>query len=152
MSENKHSKNKNKIDLKINLISEQNITHECYEKIQEYVALFSHNFSEKYPNFILTSFDLNIYNLSNNNLSNLSNNNFLFKEENINFIHNKKNIFFTDDEKIYLSKEKIKKIKLNEAFEELKLRPIDNPNMSIIGETYRQIKDDFIKKIEKNIK
>ena len=51
------------------------------------------------------------------------------------------------NEKIYISKEKIKNIKLKEFFEELKLQPFKEgeTNISIIGETYRELKDNFNK-------
>jgi hypothetical protein len=52
-----------------------------------------------------------------------------------------------DNEKIYISKEKIKIIGLKDFFEEVKLQPFEEneSNISIFGETYRELRDNFNK-------
>ena len=128
-------------ELKINLIySNTIITNYDYELIQTIIDNCILKYSNIYPNFLITY--LNVYLTEENN--------YIIDENSIQFIYLKESISFmefNDDEKIYISKEKIKIIKLKEFFEELKLQPYEEneSNMSIIGETYRESRDKFYK-------
>lgn len=128
-------------ELKINLIySNTIITNYDYELIQTIIDNCILKYSIIYPNFLITY--LNIYFTEENN--------YIIDENSIQFIYLKESISFMEfnnDEKIYISKEKIKIIKLKEFFEELKLQPYEEneSNMSIIGETHRESRDKFYK-------
>ncbi len=128
-------------ELKINLTYCENIviiTNEKYEIIQELVNECIKKYGEIYPNFLITY--LNIYVIDENN--------YIIDELSIEFTYLKEIIFFSqlnENEKIYISKEKIKMIKLKEIFEEVKLQPYEEneTNISIFGETYRKLRDNF---------
>lgn len=128
-------------ELKINLIHTNYIfTNNDYELIQQIVDNCVLKYSKIYPNFLITY--LNVYFIEENN--------YKIDECSIEFTYLKEILSFSqlnDNEKIYISKEKIKIIKLKEFFEELKLQPFEEneSNISIIGETYRELRNDFNK-------
>jgi|LakMenEpi03Aug12_release.lakeMendotaPanAssembly.Ray.scaffolds.fasta_scaffold22447_3 hypothetical protein len=134
-------------ELKINLIHSDNlITNNNYNLIQGLIDECVSKYSIICPNFLITY--LNIYSIDENN--------YRIDENSLEFTYLKKNVSFLQlnyDEKIYISKEKIKIIKLKDFFKELKLRPCNEneSNISIIGETYRELRDNFNKKsVQKN--
>jgi hypothetical protein len=126
-------------DLKINLISSNiNYSTDDYDEIQKLVNECVDKYFEIYPNFFITF--INIY-LNDDNT-------YQVDESSIEFIYLKEIISFVqlkENEKIFISKEKIKLINLKEIFEELKLRPVEEntSNISMIGETYRELKTHF---------
>lgn len=128
-------------ELKINLIYTNNIiTNNNYELIQQMVDDCIFKYSTIYPNFIITY--LNVYSTEENK--------YKIDEHSITFTYLKEIISFSefnDEEKIYISKDKIKIIKLKEFFEELKLRPYEEneTNIFIAGETYRDLRNNFNK-------
>lgn len=128
-------------ELKINLIHNNNIiSNETYKLIQKLVDECVGKYGIIYPNFIMIYLNINI----------IDNNNCQVDESSLEFTYLDKIITFSQlyyNEKIYISKEKIKNIKLKEFFEELKLQPFKEgeTNISIIGETYRELKDNFNK-------
>lgn len=133
-------------ELKINLIYCENIfmiTDENYGKIQMLVDECVVKYSLIYPHFLITY--VNCYMIDENNCK--------IDESSIQFTYLNEIISFTElynNEKIYISKEKIKIIGLKEYFEELKLYPSEEneTNISIIGETYREVKNNFNKKLK----
>jgi molybdopterin converting factor small subunit len=128
-------------ELKINLIHCENVvivTNEKYKIIQELVDEYVRKYGKIYPNFLITY--LNIYVIDENN--------YKIDELSIEFTYLKEIIYFSqlnENEKIYISKEKIKIIGLKEFFEEIKLQPFEECeiNISMYGETYRQLRDNF---------
>ena len=128
-------------ELKINLIHNDNIiSNETYKVIQKLVDECVGKYGIIYPNFLMSYLNINI----------IDNNNCQIDESSLEFTYLDKIITFSQlyhNEKIYISKEKIKNIKLKEFFEELKLQPFKEgeTNISIIGETYRELKDNFNK-------
>ena len=129
-------------ELKINLIlSDVNYSNEDYVNMQKVVDECMNKYSLIYPNFFITY--LNIYK---------SGTSYLIDESSIEFTYLKEIILFSENEKIFLSKEKIKIIKLKDFFEELKLQPLEEnmSNISIIGETYRETKMHFEELIVNN--
>jgi hypothetical protein len=129
-------------ELKINLIHHNNIiSSENYELVQKLVDEYVDKYGRIYPNFLITY--LNVHMIDENNCK--------IDETSIEFTYLKEIIFFSqlhDNEKIYISKEKIKIIQLKEFFEEVKLQPFEEneTNISIFGETYRELKYNFNKK------
>ncbi len=128
-------------ELKINLIHYDNIiTSENYEIVQQLVNKCVGKYGIIYPNFLITYLNIHI----------IGENNYQIDETSIEFIYLKEIICFSqlyDNEKIYISKEKIKYIKLKEFFEELKHHPSEENeiNISIVGEKYRELKYNFYK-------
>jgi hypothetical protein len=128
-------------ELKINLIyNDHIISTENYEIIQELVNKCVDKYGIIYPNFLITYLNIHI----------IGENNYQIDETSIEFTYLKEIICFSqlyDNEKIYISKEKIKYIKLKEFFEELKLYPSEENemNISIVGEKYRELRDDLYK-------
>jgi hypothetical protein len=128
-------------ELKINLIYCENvvvITNEKYEIIQELVDDCVTKYGKIYPHFLITY--VNIYIIDENI--------FQIDESSIEFTYLKEIIYFSqlsENEKIYISKEKIKIIGLKDFFEEIKLQPFEEceTNISMYGETYRQLRDNF---------
>jgi hypothetical protein len=131
-------------ELKINLIyNDHIISTENYEIIQELVNKCVDKYGIIYPNFLIIYLNILV----------IDENNYQIDETSIQFTYLKEIICFSqlcDNEKIYISKEKIKIIKLKEFIEELKLYPSEENeiNISIIGESYRELKDIF--KVKKN--
>jgi hypothetical protein len=127
-------------ELKINLIHNDDIiSTEKYDLIQQLVDECITKYGIIYPNFLMIY--LNIYTINANN--------YQIDENSIKFTYLKEIISFSqlnENEKIYISKEKIKIIKLKDFFEELKLQPFEENeiNISIVGETYRKLRDNFI--------
>jgi hypothetical protein len=128
-------------ELKINLIYCENIviiTNEKYRIIQELVDNCVTKYGEIYPHFLITY--VNVYVIDENN--------YQIDETSIEFTYLKEIIHFSqlsENEKIYISKEKIKIIGLKNFFEEIKLQPFEEyeTNISMYGETYRQLRDNF---------
>jgi hypothetical protein len=126
-------------ELKINLIHHDNIiSSENYKLLQKLVDECVAKYGIIYSNFLITY--LNVYIIDENN--------YQIDETSIEFTYLKEIIFFSQlsyNEKIYISKEKIKIIKLKEFFEEVKLQPFEEHeiNISIFGETYRELRDNF---------
>jgi hypothetical protein len=126
-------------ELKINLIHSNNlITNDNYNLIQYLIDGCVSKYSIIYPNFLITY--LNIYSIYENN--------YRIDENSIQFTYLKEIVSFLQlnyNEKMYISKEKIKIIKLKDFFEELKLQPCNEneSNISIIGETYRELRNNF---------
>lgn len=126
-------------DLKVNLIHNGNIiSRNKYNCIQQLIDKCVNKYSLIYPNFFITYLDINI----------IDDNNYHIDELSIKFTYIKEIVQFsqlTNDEKIYISKEKIQMMKLKEFFEEVKLRPIEEneTNISIFGEKYRILKNNF---------
>ena len=121
-------------DLKVNLIHNGNIiSHNEYNLIHKLVVECINKYSSIYPNFFITCLDIDTIN------------NYQIDESTITFSYIKEIVQLTHDEKIYISKEKIQKMKLKEFFEEVKLRPIEEneTNISIFGEKYRSLKNNF---------
>jgi len=121
------------------------ITQIDYENIEKLVNQYVEKYSRIYTNFIV--YNMTIYVIGENI--------YEINEENVDFIYCKNgNITFDDieelnvNEKIYLSKQKIKNIKLEDFFEELRLRPVDENETDLtlhfIGEKYREIKRKYI--------
>lgn len=129
-------------ELKINLIHNDNIiSNENYEFIQQIIDKCVVKYGIIYPNFLITYLNVHI----------IDENNCQIDETTIEFTYLKEIIFFSqlhDNEKIYISKEKIKIIKLKEFFEEVKLQPFEEneTNISIFGEKYRELRDNFFKR------
>jgi hypothetical protein len=131
-------------ELKINLIHDNNnnntISNENYKLLQKLVDNCIFKYSKIYPHFLIINIDIYI----------IDENNYQINESTIEFTYFKELISFLqlyDDEKIYISKEKIKIIKLKDFFEEVKLQPFEEneSNISIFGETYRELRDNFNK-------
>jgi hypothetical protein len=129
-------------ELKINLIHDNNniISNENYELLQKLVDDYIFKYSKKYPHFLIINIDIHI----------IDENNYQIDESTIEFTYFKEFISFLqlyDDEKIYISKEKIKIIGLKDFFEKVKLQPFEEneSNISIFGETYRELRDNFNK-------
>ncbi len=131
-------------ELKINLIHDDNnnniISNENYKILQKLVDNCIFKYSKIYPHFLIINIDIHI----------IDENNYQINESTIEFTYFKELISFLqlyDDEKIYISKEKIKIIKLKDFFEEVKLQPFEEneSNISIFGETYRELRDNFNK-------
>lgn len=129
-------------ELKINLIHDNNdiISAENYEVIQQLVNGCVDKYGFIYPHFLMTYLNIHI----------IDENNYHIDESSIEFTYLKEIIYFSQlnhNEKMYVSKEKIKNIKLKEFIEELKLYPSEENeiNISIIGETYRESKYNFYK-------
>ena len=128
-------------ELKINLIQIENIgiiTNDKYELVQKEIDECISKYSKIYPHFLITYINFYI----------IDENNYKIDESSIEFTYLSEIISFTelyDNEKIYISKEKIKIIKLKDFFQELKHLPIEEneTNISMIGETYRQLRDNF---------
>jgi len=128
-------------ELKINLIYCENIvviTNEKYEIIQELVDDCVIKYGKIYPHFLITC--INVYVINENN--------YQIDEMSIEFTYLKEIIYFSqlsENEKIYISKEKIKIIGLKDFFEEIKLQPFEEceTNISMYGETYRELRDNF---------
>lgn len=133
-------------ELRINLIhSDHIIDNNDYELIQKSVDNCILKYSKIYPNFLITY--LNIYFIQEND--------YQIDECSIEFTYLNEILSFSqlnDNEKIYISKEKIKIIKLKEFFEELKLQPYEenDTNISIIGETYRELRNNFFNQPHQN--
>lgn len=131
-------------ELKINLIHHDNIiSSEKYELVQNLVDNCVAKYGIIYPNFLITYLNVHI----------IDENNYQIDETSIEFTYLKEIIFFSqlsNNEKIYISKEKIKIIQLKEFFEEVKLQPFEEneTNISIFGETYRELRDNFNKEVE----
>ena len=128
-------------ELKINLIYCENIviiTNEKYRIIQELVDNCVTKYGEIYPHFLITY--VNVYIIDENN--------YQIDEKSIEFTYLKEIIYFSqlsENEKIYISKEKIKIIGLKDFFEEIKLQPFEEceTNIFMYGETYRELRDNF---------
>lgn len=131
-------------ELKINLIHHNNIiSSENYELMQNLVDKCVTKYGIIYPNFLITYLNVHVIDESN----------YQIDETSIEFTYLKEIIFFSQlsyNEKIYISKEKIKIIQLKEFFEEVKLQPFEEneTNISIFGETYRELRDNFKKVIK----
>lgn len=121
------------------------ITQIDYENIEKLVNQYVEKYSRIYTNFIVCNMTIYV----------IGENIYEINEENVDFIYCKNgNITFDDieelnvNEKIYLSKQKIKNIKLEDFFEELRLRPVDENETDLtlhfIGEKYREIKRKYI--------
>ena len=126
-------------DLKVNLITNGNIiTCSKYNCIQKLVDEYVIKYKLIYPNFFITYLDVDI----------IDNNNYYIDELTTKFSYIKEIIQFsqlTNGEKMYISKEKIQILKLKDFFEEVKHRPIEENemNISIFGEKYRSLKNNF---------
>lgn len=128
--------------LKINLIHDNNyiISNENYKLLEKLVDNCIFKYSKKYPHFLIINININV----------IDENNYQIDESSIEFTYFGEFISFLqlyDDEKIYISKEKIKIIGLKDFFEEVKLQPFEEneSNISIFGETYRELRDNFNK-------
>lgn len=128
--------------LKINLIHDNNyiISNENYKLLEKLVDNCIFKYSQKYPHFLIINININV----------IDENNYQIDESSIEFTYFEEFISFLqlyDDEKIYISKEKIKIIGLKDFFEEVKLQPFEEneSNISIFGETYRKLRDNFNK-------
>jgi hypothetical protein len=129
-------------ELKINLIHDYNniISNENYKLIEKLVDNCIFKYSKKYPHFLIINININV----------IDENNYQIDESSIEFTYFGEFISFLqlyDNEKIYISKEKIKIIGLKDFFEEVKLQPFEEneSNISIFGETYRELRDNFNK-------
>lgn len=128
-------------ELKINLIHDNNIiSNENYKLLEKLVDNCIFKYSKKYPHFLIINININV----------IDQNNYQIDESSIEFTYFGEFISFLqlyDDEKIYISKEKIKIIGLKDFFEEVKLQPFEEneSNISIFGETYRELRDNFNK-------
>lgn len=129
-------------ELKINLIHDNNniISNENYKLLEKLVDNCIFKYSKKYPHFLIINININV----------IDENNYQIDESSIEFTYFGEFISFLqlyDDEKIYISKEKIKIIGLKDFFEEVKLQPFEEneSNISIFGETYRELRDNFNK-------
>lgn len=128
-------------ELKINLIHDNNIiSNENYKLLEKLVDNCIFKYSKKYPHFLIINININV----------IDENNYQIDESSIKFTYFGEFISFLqlyDDEKIYISKEKIKIIGLKDFFEEVKLQPFEEneSNISIFGETYRELRDNFNK-------
>jgi len=118
------------------------ITQIDYENIEKLVNQYVEKYSRIYNNF--TIYSITIYVIGENV--------YEINEENIDFVYHKNGGKIVDhieklsiNEKIYLSKQNLKNIKLEDFFNELKLRPVDeeDTSLSIIGEKYREIKRKY---------
>jgi hypothetical protein len=106
-------------DLKVNLIHNENyISYNEYNYIHKLVDKYVIKYMLIYPNFFITYLDINI----------IDDDNYQIDESNIKFTYIKEITQFsqlTDNEKIYISKEKHKIIKLTDLFDGVKLRHIE---------------------------
>lgn len=118
------------------------ITQIDYENIEKLVNQYIEKYSRIYNNF--TIYSMTIYVISENV--------YEINEENIDFVYHKNGGKIVNhieklniNEKIYLSKQNLKNIKLEDFFNELKLRPVneEDTRLSIIGEKYREIKRKY---------
>lgn len=120
------------------------ITQNDYENIEKLVNQYIEKYSRIYTSFIVCSMTIYV----------IGENIYEINEENVDFIYYKKGKNICDnieelnvDEKIYLSKQNLKLIKLEDFFDELRLRPVDENETDLtlhfIGEKYREIKRKY---------